>query len=85
MSSNKIQIVFIVNGQDQPEEVNVHEPLKAARNQALADTNQTGRPVDEWQILDEGGHPLDPDKKIEDFNFKSGVHLTLTLGSGAGG
>jgi hypothetical protein len=83
--SNKIEIVFIVNGQDQTEEVNVHEPLGAARNQALAHTNNTGRKPDEWQILDGSGNPLDAAKKIGEFGFASGVHLTLTLGSGAGG
>lgn len=83
--SDKIQIVFIVNGHPQPEEVNVHEPLSAARNQALADSHNTGRPPDEWKVLDEQGNPLDPSKKIESYNFAPGVQLTLTLGSGAGG
>jgi hypothetical protein len=84
-NKNTIEINFIVNGQDQPETVNIHEPLSAARNKALADSNNTGRPMDEWKILDDKGDPLDPTKKIEDYNFASGVTLTLTLGSGAGG
>ena len=85
MSANNIQIIFIVNGQEQAEEVNVNQPLKAARNQALAHSNQTGRPMDEWQVLDDNGNPLDPNKSIEDLGLASGVQLTLTLGSGAGG
>jgi len=85
MSNDKITIVFVVNGQEQPEEVNLHEPLGAARNKALADSNNTGRPVDEWGIYKEDGTELDPSKKVETFNFPSGVHLTLTLKVGAGG
>jgi hypothetical protein len=82
---NSFSIVFIVNGQDVPLEVNPHEPLHAARNQALAKSHNTGRPPDEWEIRDERGNLLDPGARIESFNFGSGVRLFLTLRVGAGG
>lgn len=85
MPDNKINIIFVVNGQEQPEEVNVNQPLAAARNKALADSNNSGRPPDEWAVYAEDGTALDPSAKIETFNFTSGVRLTLTLKVGAGG
>jgi hypothetical protein len=83
--SNKITIIFVVNGQEQEVEANENQPLKAARNKALADSHNTGRPPDEWVIYDEQGNELDPDRKIETFHFTSPVRLTLTLRVGAGG
>lgn len=81
----KIPIVFIINGQEQMEEVNIHEPLGAARAKALADSHNTGRPPSEWLIITEDGKELDPTAKIEDFHFQGAVRLTLTLKVGAGG
>src|SRR5688572_7234438 len=71
MPDNKINIIFVVNGQEQSEEVNVNQPLAAARNKALADSNNTGRPPDEWAIYAEDGKELDPGAKIETYNFAS--------------
>lgn len=85
MKKNKIKIVFVVNGVDAPVEANVHEPLKAARNKALEDSKNTGRPVDEWQVHTEDGVLLEADKKIEELGLKDGVRLLLSLTVGAGG
>lgn len=85
MPDNNINIIFVVNGQEQREEANVHQPLAVARNKALAHTNNTGRPPEEWGIYTEDGTELDPNAKIETFNFADDVRLTLTLKIGAGG
>ncbi len=82
---NKITLIFIVNGVDVPVEANIHEPLKVARNKALTDSNNTGRPMDEWEIHNDAGQALDPDKKIEDFGLADGARLFLNLKVGAGG
>lgn len=84
-SKNEITLIFIVNGVDVPVKANIHEPLKAARNQALADSNNTGRPMDEWEIHNAAGQPLDPDKKIGDLGLADGTRLFLNLKVGAGG
>ena len=81
----KLTIVFIVNGEDVPVEASVHAPLLAARNKALADSHNTGRPPEEWEIRDERGELLPPDRKVEAFNFADRVRLFLTLRVGAGG
>lgn len=84
-SKNMITLIFIVNGVDVRLEANLNEPLKAARNKALADSNNTGRPMDEWEIHNAAGQPLDPDKKVGDLDLTDGTRLFLNLKVGAGG
>ncbi len=85
MSSERIAIMFIVNGEDVPIEANLHEPLAAARNKALAESKNTGRAPAEWEVRNEGGIPLDASLAVGSFNFQPGVRLFLTLKVGAGG
>ncbi len=84
-SHNKITLIFIVNGVDVPVDANMHEPLKVARDKALRDSNNTGRPMDEWEVHSVEGKPLDPDKKIEELELTDGTRLFLNLKVGAGG
>ena len=84
-SKNKITLIFIVNGVDVPVEANIHEPLKVARNKALQDSNNSGRPVDEWEVHNDEGQSLDTDKKVQDLGLVDGARLFLNLKVGAGG
>lgn len=84
-SKNKLTLIFIVNGVDVLVEANIHEPLKVARNKALKDSNNTGRPEDEWEVHNDEGSALDPDKKIEELGLIDGARLFLNLKVGAGG
>jgi len=82
---NKISLIFIVNGVDVSIDANNNQPLKVARNKALKESNNTGRPMDEWEIHNDQGQILDPEKKIEDFGLAEGARLFLNLKVGAGG
>ena len=82
---NKIRIVFIINGENVPVDANMHSPLHVARDRALTQSHNTGRPLHEWEIRDEKGTLLPPDAKIESFNFPNNVRLFLSLKVGAGG
>jgi hypothetical protein len=84
-SINKITLIFIVNGVDVRVEENVHEPIKVARDHALQDSNNTGRPFDEWEIHNDAGQALDPSKKIGELGLIDGTRLFLNLKVGAGG
>lgn len=84
-SKNKLTLIFIVNGVDVPVEANIHEPLKVARDKSLKDSNNTGRPVDEWEVHNDEGQALDPDKKVEELGLIDGARLFLNLKVGAGG
>jgi hypothetical protein len=83
---NKTSLTFIVNGAEVVlDHLNLSEPLHAARNRALAESKNTGRPPSDWQIKDQSGNALDPDKRIESYSFPRGTKLWLSLGVGAGG
>lgn len=82
----KVAIVFVVNGEEVPLEVEDHMPLHAARNQALATSHNTGRPPDDWELRDINGNLLqDVSRPIGSYGFAAGVRLFLTLKVGAGG
>jgi hypothetical protein len=85
MAAGTIAILFIVNGEDVIVHAELAEPLAAARNKALAETRNTGRPPDEWEVRDETGVLLDPSLPMTDFQFRPGVRLFLSLRVGAGG
>ena len=85
MPENKILIIFIVNGVDVPVEVNLNAPIKTGRNKALALSNNTGRPPEEWEIHNDAGQPLDPEAKAGELGLKERDRLFLNLKVGAGG
>jgi hypothetical protein len=85
-SDKKTTLIFVVNGLEVVlDHLNVSNPLHAARDKALAQSNNTARPAADWQIKDEGGNTLDPSRRIESYGFKPGTKLFLSLAVGAGG
>ncbi len=87
MSSNpnNLALVFIINGEDVWVKTNPHAPLHAARAKALAESGNTGRPPEEWEIRSESGELLDPSSTPETLHLKENTRLFLTLKVGAGG
>lgn len=84
MADKHTSLVFIVNGTEVAlDHLGLSEPLRAARNKALAESKNTGRPPDDWQIKDAAGNQLDPDRRLD--TLPPGTKLFLTLGVGAGG
>jgi hypothetical protein len=83
--STFIDLIFVVNGEDTPVRFNVKEPLHAARNKALADSGNTGRPPNEWEVRNEAGVLLEANAKLESLGLQSGTRLFLSLGVGGGG
>jgi hypothetical protein len=78
-------ITFIINGENVPVEVPPREQLQAAVSKALAESRNTGRPANQWDVRDSLGSYLDPARRVEDYGFASGVRLFLSLRVGAGG
>jgi hypothetical protein len=81
----KIVLIFIINGVDYRIEANVEAPLAVAVERALAESRNTGRPLDEWEVRNSSGVLLEKDRTIEDLGLKDGARLFLTLRVGAGG
>lgn len=85
-TEKKFTLVFIINGEDVTVSVNANNPLHVARDRALKDSGNEGRPFPEWEIRREDGSPLSPDAKIEDVGgLADGTRLLLSLKAGAGG
>ena len=82
---HKIKIIFIINGQDYSIESNVNAPLMAAVQLALTESDNTGRPPEEWEVRDASGVLLEKNRTPKDLGLLEGVRLFLSLRVGAGG
>ena len=83
--NHKIKIIFIINGQDYPIEANVHAPLMVAVQQALNESDNKGRPPEEWEVRDASGVLLETNRTPKELGLSEGVRLFLSLRVGAGG
>ena len=82
----KLHLTFVVNGEKVDLELPPHEPLRAAVQQALAKSNNTGRDADQWELRYESGLIIpDVSKPVAEYGFAPGTCLYLTLRVGAGG
>lgn len=82
---HKVQLIFIINGQDYPVEVNINAVLMEAVKRALAESNNTGREPDEWEVRDATGVLLETNRTPKDLGLHEGTRLFLSLRVGAGG
>jgi hypothetical protein len=85
VKDQKIKIIFIINGQDYPIEANIQAPLMEAVQRALAESDNTGRPPDEWEVRDASGVLLEKNRTPKDLGLHEGARLFLSLRVGAGG
>ena len=84
-SGNKIELVFVIGGEDFPVESNVNAPLAVAFEKALKDGDNQGRPIGDWVVRDPSGKVLDLSAKVGTLGLVSGEHLSATVKVGAGG
>lgn len=82
---HKVQLIFIINGQDYPIEVNINAVLMEAVKRALAESNNTGREPEEWEVRDASGVLLETNRTPKDLGLHEGTRLFLSLRIGAGG
>ena len=80
----KITLIFIINGESFPVETNIKAPLKSAVEKALHESENTARPITDWQVK-YNGQVLDMNAKVEDLNLPDNAELLLTLKVGEGG
>jgi hypothetical protein len=84
--ADKVRLTIVVNGTPTEIEQNVNSPLRAVIERALAATgNDAGQPVENWELRDEQGVLLEPDRKIGSFGFAGAATLFLSLKAGVGG
>jgi hypothetical protein len=82
---NKVPLLVVVNGTPTPVEANLNAPLRTVAQQALNESGNNGRPLQDWEFKDPAGSPLDLDRKVGEYRFSAGAELFLTLGVGVNG
>src|SRR5581483_12027675 len=80
-----VKITMVVNGQPVTIEASEQEKLSEVRQRALTETQNLAQPPENWEIKDEAGAVLDPDKRVGDYHFGKEVTLFLSLKAGAAG
>lgn len=85
-AAEKARFTVVVNGTPAEIEQNVNSPLKSIIERALQATgNDAGQPAANWELRDEQGVLLDPDRKIASYGFAGAITLFLSLKAGVGG
>jgi hypothetical protein len=82
---NDVSLIFIINGQEWTVRTPDEATLRSAVERALAASQNTARPADEWEVRTVSGVLLDTGAKIEALGVTDGAKLFLTLRVGAGG
>lgn len=84
-AAGAIRLKFVVNGVPTTVSGKPTDQLKALLERALKDSENTGQPVDNWQVTDEPGHVLDVTKTLADLGLKDQALLLVSLKAGAAG
>lgn len=82
---NQVTFTVVVNGSPTDVTANIHSPIHVLVPEALRETDNTGQPPENWELRDEPGNLLDPQRKIGEFGFAPGTKLFLSLKAGIGG
>ena len=85
MSGKQIEFTIVVNGQSVPVKTDLSAEIGEALVQALNKSGNSGQPVENWELRDASGHPIDTGQKIADSDIKDGAKLFLNLKAGVGG
>jgi len=81
----QLALVVVINGQPFAVEANVNAPIRTVVEKALAKSNTTGQPAENWELRNDAGALLELAKKVGDFRFPAETKLFLSLKAGVGG
>ncbi|WP_323980644.1 DUF2604 domain-containing protein [Bradyrhizobium japonicum] len=82
---HRVRITMVVNGQPVVIEAEEKEKLAEVRQKALRETQNLAQPAENWEIKDEAGTVLDPEKRVGEYHFGKEVTLFLSLKAGVAG
>jgi predicted ribosome quality control (RQC) complex YloA/Tae2 family protein len=80
-----VTITMVVNGQPVAIEATEQETLSEVRKRALTETQNLAQPPENWEIKNEAGTVLDPEKHVGEYHFGKEVTLFLSLKAGVAG
>lgn len=81
----KVTLTIIVSGTPTTVEANPKQKLQVIAMKALENTNNTGRPLSDWDLKTRAGVLLEYENTVESYNLKDGDQLVLSLKAGVGG
>jgi hypothetical protein len=81
----KFEITFVINGEPQKVKAAPSDRLMDVLEVALKESENTGQPVDAWQVTDEPGKVLDLAKTLAELGIANGAVLLASLKTGAAG
>ena len=85
MNDKLIKFTIIVNGTPVPVKIDPLAEVREAVVQALETSGNTGQPIENWELRDASGQPIDQGRKIAQSGIKEGSKLFLNLKAGVGG
>ena len=81
-----MQVKFVINGDSVEVVIDPAAPLSVAVQQALQLSNNTARPLDDWELRDDVGRLLSMDRSFADHAWLGdNNYLYVTRRVGAGG
>ena len=81
----ELHVTFVINGEPTPMVGKPDEQLVKLLERALKESENTGQPVEAWQVTDEPGNVLDVSKTLAELGVKDGAVLLASLKAGAAG
>lgn len=80
-----VTLTVVVNGTRTEVTAEGSDALVSVRDKALQQTNNVGRPAEDWELKTEGGDVLDLATLVRDSGFTSETVLFLSLKAGVAG
>ena len=80
-----VTLKVVVNGKETEVTVEGNDALVTVRDKALQQSDNVGRPAEDWELKTEEGEVLDLATLVRDTGFKSGTVLFLSLKAGVAG
>lgn len=80
-----ITVTVIVNGTGEEIRIKTDQPLQLLLKKALDETENTGQPIENWELRNEAGAELALDQTVEQAGIKNGDLLSANLKTGAAG
>lgn len=81
--ADKFEIIFVINGQEYPFDVNPNQAIKAGMVKALKDAGI--KSPEGWEIRTEAGEKLNTSDSFKDQGIIKPTKLFLSKGAGRGG
>lgn len=84
--ADKVDLIIVVGGgAEVTVKAKLDDSLLDVAEKALKKSENTGQPVENWELRTESGSILDLNRTVGSYNLMNGALLSLTLKAGAAG